>query len=327
MHARLPRRDFVRRTLSAAAGVALSRSFSQASEPAPGTPKSVPRIIDSHTHFYDPTRPGGVPWPPKDNLTLYRTVWPAHYRALSKPAPVAGTVVVEASPWVEDNQWILDLAARDSFIVGFIGNLPVGTPEFARLLERFAANPTYRGIRVPGDRLAAGLLAGPFLADLNLLADRDLALEVVGSPAMLPAVTRLARAVPRLRIMIDHLAGVRIDGLAPPVEWCRDLAAAARHATVFAKVSGLVEASGKSGGAAPREAAFYRPALDSLWEFFGEDRLVYGSNWPVCELFADLATVQRLAVEFFAAKGTAVAAKVLAGNAGRFYRWEHGEKA
>ena len=70
-------------------------------------------IIDTHTHFYDPTRPQGVPWPPKENQLLYRTVLPADAQALAAPVGVTGTVVVEASAWLEDNQWILDLAAND----------------------------------------------------------------------------------------------------------------------------------------------------------------------------------------------------------------------
>src|SRR5438552_3423504 len=67
-------------------------------------------IIDTHTHFYDPARPQGVPWPTKSDTLLYRTVLPHHFQALTQRLGVTGTVVVEASPWLEDNQWILDLA-------------------------------------------------------------------------------------------------------------------------------------------------------------------------------------------------------------------------
>ena len=80
-------------------------------------------IVDTHTHFYDPARPQGVPWPSPGEEHLYRTVLPRHYKALAEPEGVTATVVVEASPWVEDNQWILDLAAADPFIVGLVGHL------------------------------------------------------------------------------------------------------------------------------------------------------------------------------------------------------------
>ena len=87
-------------------------------------------IIDTHTHFYDPSRPEGVPWPGPDNELLYRTVLPADYRQFAEPEGVTGTVVVEASGWLEDNQWILDLAEEDPFIVGLVGHIDPARPEF-----------------------------------------------------------------------------------------------------------------------------------------------------------------------------------------------------
>src|SRR4051794_2472532 len=74
-------------------------------------------VIDTHTHFSDPTRPQGVPWPGKDDKLLYRRVLPEDYRAVTRGHGITGTIVVEASPWVEDNQWLLELAAREPLIV------------------------------------------------------------------------------------------------------------------------------------------------------------------------------------------------------------------
>src|SRR5262245_11965295 len=79
-------------------------------------------IVDTHTHFYDPLRPQGVPWPGKNDAALYRTVLPADYRKLGDPTGVTGTVIVESSPWVEDNQWILNLAEHDPFVLGLVGS-------------------------------------------------------------------------------------------------------------------------------------------------------------------------------------------------------------
>src|SRR5262245_62200533 len=73
-------------------------------------------IIDTHTHFYDPTRPEGVPWPGKDDKLLYRKVLPRDFLKVASPVGVTRTIVVEASPWLEDNQWLLDLARRDKTI-------------------------------------------------------------------------------------------------------------------------------------------------------------------------------------------------------------------
>src|SRR5262245_50765938 len=118
-----------RRSLIASAAVGLARCalhvpvgslLADDGETAPAP------IIDCHTHFYDPTRPEGVPWPSKDDKLLYRPVLPADFIAIARPLSVTGTVVVEASPRVEDNQWVLDRAAEEPFIVGLVGNLAPG---------------------------------------------------------------------------------------------------------------------------------------------------------------------------------------------------------
>lgn len=278
-------------------------------------------IIDTHTHFYDPTRPGGVPWPGKGDALLHRTTLPADYRAQPVSQPVTATVVVEASPLVEDNQWILDLAAKEKFIVGFVGNLKPGENAFAAHLKRFAANPLYRGIRVNEGALRTGLGDAAFVADLKRLADANLELDVNGGPTLLPEVARLGRVLPALRVVINHLANTRVDGKNVSEPWRRDLEAAAKFPQVFLKVSALVEGTGKRDGDAPRDVEFYRPWLDIAWNAFGSDRLIYGSNWPVSARFAPLATVQGIAHDYFSAKGRPALEKFFADNARMAYRW------
>ena len=129
-------------------------------------------IIDTHTHFYDPTRPEGTPWPDPRDEVLYRRVLPEDYKALAVPQGVSGTVVVEASEWVEDNQWILNLAADEPFIVGFVGNLQPGSKDFGSNLERFSANPLFRGIR-PRRANIKNFEKDAFLADIGKLAAKD----------------------------------------------------------------------------------------------------------------------------------------------------------
>src|SRR5438105_5002054 len=97
-------------------------------------------IIDTHIHLFDTARPQGVPWPPKDNAVLYKPALPDRYRKIAVPLGVVGALEVECSNWVEDNQWVLDVAAKDSIIVGTVGNLEPGTPEFRGLLDRFHKN-------------------------------------------------------------------------------------------------------------------------------------------------------------------------------------------
>jgi predicted TIM-barrel fold metal-dependent hydrolase len=248
-------------------------------------------------------------------------VLPKDYLALPVPKPVTGTVVVEASPLLEDNQWVLDLAAHVPFIVGFVGNLPVGSEGFAGHLKRFAANKLFRGIRLR-DRKLEGMLDDPAVAsDLKLLADHDLSLDLVGGTEILPFAYRLAEEAPPLRIIIDHLAGVVVDGKAPPAGWVEKMKALARRRKVFFKLSGLVEGTGRSDGTAPHDAEFYRPVLDSMREMFGPERLIYASNWPVSEQFAPLATVQGIIGDYFRSHGHRAEEQVCFRSAKAAYKW------
>jgi L-fuconolactonase len=121
--------------------------------------------------------------------------------------------------------------------------------------------------------------------------------------------------------VVDHAANVPIDGKAPNADWLAGLQAAAKQRNVFCKVSALVEGTGKRKGDAPTEMQFYKPVLDALWEAFGEDRLMYGSNWPVSQNCATYAAVYGIVSEYFEAKGKTAREKFFARNALAAYKW------
>ena len=309
------RRAFLQSASAVAASLYGGCSLSpQAGKTAPA------KIIDTHVHFYDPSRPQGVPWPPKNDALLYRTVLPADYRTLAVPQSVDGVVVVEASPWVEDNQWLLDIAAKEPLILGLVGNLPIGTDAFAGHLKRFAANPLFRGVRIREGSLEAGLKDRAFLRDMRDIADRGLCFDVHSPTVWVEQAVPLAQAVPNLRLVINHVANVPVTGGPPPVAWLELMRRLADRPHVFMKVSGLVEGTKHSSGDAPTDPERYHSVLDALWTIFGPDRLLYGSNWPVSGRFATLATVQRIATDFFAAKGQTALDKVFWKNARKAYR-------
>ena len=326
---RYHRRRFLTAAAHAVAGVTLTNwvaALRAAPVPAAGDAGGL-TLIDTHTHFYDPTRAQGVPWPPREDKLLCRPVLPRDYRVLPVPRPVTGTVVVEASPWVEDNQWVLDLAARELFIVGFVGNLPVGTKQFGGHLKRFAANPLFCGIRIRDRKLEGALDEAAFVSDLKLLAEHDRSLDLVGGREILPFAKRLAKLVPKLRIVIDHLAGVAVDGKPPPAEWLAHIRALARKPNIYCKLSGLVEGTGRSDGSAPREVEFYRPVLSAVEEMFGVERLMYASNWPVSERFAPLATVQGIVADYFRSRRRRAEEQVFGLSAKAAYRLARRKKA
>lgn len=275
-------------------------------------------IIDTHTHFYDPTRPQGIPWPPKDNALLYRQVLPTHFRNLVEPEGVTGTIVVEASVWPEDNQWILDLAENEPFIVGFIGNLDPSDPNFESNLDRYAANPLFRGIRLGGGRIKNFSL-DDFYAVAKKMTDRNLGIDLLIRAPELAAATALAARIPELHIVINHIAHVPVNGQAPDPDWVAGMRDIAQYPNVYMKGSAFVEMAQDTP--APNEVSYYVPTLDVLWDIFGEDRIVYGSNWPVCERAAPYATVINIVSEYFNSKGKEAAEKYFWKNAKAAYKW------
>lgn len=268
-------------------------------------------IIDTHTHFYDPTRPQGVPWPSKNDAALYRTTLPNEFRKLAEPHGVVGTVVVEASPWVEDNQWLLDLAKDEKYIVGIVGQLDPLADNFDKHLRRFARNPLYRGIRISQETLSKGLL-GNLVQRCKVLVEHNLELDINGGPDLPALVATLASELPDLRIVINHCANVVVDGKDPPHKWRAGMVAAARNANVFCKVSALPAA---------RHVDHYRPVLDALWACFGADRLLFGSNWPVSNRGEQFGLVLGFVRDYFAEKGDAALTKFFSSNSQTAYDW------
>jgi L-fuconolactonase len=277
------------------------------------------RIIDTHTHFYDPTRPQGVPWPGK-GTKLYRSVLPADWRALAEPHGIKETVIVEASPWVEDNQWILDLAANEKCIVGFVGNLDPTTPEFAANVKRFTANPVFRGVRWRSDLVKLDAHQEAALKGARVLADHGLELDLNGGPDALPRAAKLAADMPGLRIVINHL-GSSGDPKSLKREWKENITTIAKQKNVWMKVSALVEQVKGADGNAPRDVGYYLPILDHLWERFGPDRLIYGSNWPVSDRAAPYEVVFGIVRDYFTTKGSEACEKYFWQNSREAYRW------
>jgi predicted TIM-barrel fold metal-dependent hydrolase len=280
----------------------------------PGQADGPSRIIDTHTHFYDPTRPQGVPWPGKGDPVLSRPVLPPEFRKLTAAYGRVETVVVEASPWLEDNQWLLDLAKANPVIVGVVGNLDPGGAGFADHVKRFAANPMFRGIRVPGAVIRKRVAEAGFRDDLKRLADAELELDAhIGADAF-EAVLRIASDVPSLRIVIDHLPFDRPERAERRREYDRLLREIGGCRQIYAKVSYVLHKP------VPTDLDSHRDAVEQVWDCFGADRVLYGSNWPVSDLVAPYSVVFGIVREFFAGKGREATEKYFWKNALTAYR-------
>jgi L-fuconolactonase len=276
-------------------------------------------VIDCHVHLFDIQRTEGVTWIAEDDKVLRRSFLPADHEPIAKANGVTGVVLVQAGQHLPDNQWNLDITASNrSLYLGVVGNLSlvIGTPEFKPLFEKLCEDPRYVGYRISGRTQEK--MTDLFFEDLKLTASKGKSVDFLLGGYSLAEVAEIAAGVPELRIIVDHFGGVALDGKPLPAEWVESFRAVAKHPNVFCKVSALYGRFKEQP--APKELAPYKEVLDLAWENFGEDRLVFGSDWPVTERTGDYASVLKLTREYFDNKGRGVSEKLFSKNAAAFYR-------
>ncbi|MGC2656490.1 MAG: amidohydrolase family protein [Bryobacteraceae bacterium] len=301
------RREFLGATITAAAAVAGS------SEP----------ILDTHIHLFDTNRPQGVPWPSRSDTILYKPALPPRYRSIAVPLGVRGAIAIECSPWRADNRWLLDVARIDAIVAGVIGNLEPADVRFGKQLDELRQNPLFRGIRYGNlwDRSLTQSLNNPnFVDGMKRLGNAGLTLDTANPDApLLSAIVRLTDAVPNLRVVLDHLPRLEMPVDAASRAHCEeDLRQLAGRPQVFVKVSGVLR---RMDGRVPEKAAVYKHTLDELWERFGADRLMYGSDWPNSDLWAPYPVELNVVKAYFDSKGKVAAEKYFWKNSIAAYRW------
>jgi len=279
-------------------------------------------ILDTHIHLFDTNRPGGVPWPEKAD-SIYRPALPDRYAAMARPFGVVGAIAVEASPLRSDNDWVLRLIAQHPIIVGFVGDLVPGSSSFAPDLERLHANQLFLGIRCGNlwnRDLSIDADNPAFIADLRRLASAGLTMDSENpDPKLMAAILRIAQQVPELRIVIDHLPNAALPDDADRVkQYCADLKTLSANSHVYVKLS---EIPVRQDGRLRRDPSFYRQKLDALWDIFGEDHVLFGSDWPNSDHVATYAETIGIVRDYINKKSPAAQEKYFFRNSVAAYRW------
>ena len=288
-------------------------------------------IIDTHIHIFDKTRPEGAPYPrdmpgggepPQGMIAL-----PNRYKAIVAPFGVVGAIIVEASPRLDDNQWCLDVSAGHPIIVGLVGRLDPGDAGFPRNLERLVKNKLFIGIRQ--GQLHLGLDNPEYVANLKRLADANCSLDVDTPRQGMTATEVLVKVldkVPSLRLVMDHLPDVRFPDDAAKEKYVRYLRELGKRSQVYIKLSEVVR---RYEGRVATDLHMYRNWLDELWEIFGEDRIMFGSDWPQSENleFNSYPNVFGVARAYVSSRSPAAMEKVFWKNSLKPYRWIQREPA
>jgi L-fuconolactonase len=279
-------------------------------------------IIDCHIHLFDQTRPQGAPYSGGGRGSTEPSL-PPRYRRLAVPLGIAGAIEVEASPWVEDNLWVLEVEQQDPIMVGTIGNLQPEKPEFKEYLDRYHKNKLFLGIRYGnlwGNNLVDQVGNPTFIDGLKLLQQADLTMDTANPrPDLLEAVLKVTDKVPGLRIVVDHLPSMfaRLDasGRAAVEGTLRELA---KRPQVYVKLSEVLR---MVDGKASTDPALYKPTLDYLFDMFGEDRVIFGSDWPNQFAADNLPAIVKIVQDYFRTKSRAAAEKYFWRNSVAAYKW------
>lgn len=273
--------------------------------------------IDAHQHFwkYDA---GEYVWIDDSMRALRRDFLPPESAREMAGVGFDGCVAVQARQTLEETRWLLALADAHPSIVGVVGwiDLQGGAGRVFAQLQSFAGHPRLVGLRhiaqsEPDDRF---LVRPQVVEGVGVLADLGLAFDILIYRRHLPVAADLVERLPKQRFVLDHLAKPDVRG-AEIDEWARDIRRLAAHGNVFAKLSGLVTEADWTGWT----PADIRPYLDVAFDAFGWQRLMIGSDWPVCTVAADYARTMRIVLDYVSSRPSHEQDAILGGNAHRFW--------
>jgi L-fuconolactonase len=272
--------------------------------------------IDAHQHFwrYNADEYG---WIDDSMAGLRRDFLPEDLKREMEAAGFDGAVAVQARQTLEETRWLLELAASLPHVLGVVGWVDLRSREVRSQLAEFAGNPKFLGVRhivqsEPDDRF---LSQPDFLRGIAALEEFDLTYDILIYPRHLPVAAEFVKRFPRQRFVLDHVAKPQIkSGSLQP--WQLGIRELAQNRNVFCKLSGLVtEADWKNW-----KYSDFEPYLDVALESFGRDRLMIGSDWPVCTVAGSYSRVMDLVMEYLEKYSPEVRNAVLGENAEQFWK-------
>ncbi len=272
--------------------------------------------IDSHQHFWD-YNPGEYPWMAGDKMNpIRRDFGPADLEREQRQVGLDGSIAVQARQSLKESRWLLELAEKDPRIKGVVGWVDLRSESLEKELEELSPHERFVGVRhvvhdEPDDEF---MLRPEFLRGISKLHAYGMTYDLLLFPKHLPVAVEVVKQFPEQPFVLDHISKPFIkDGKLSP--WYRQIAELAAFPNVYCKVSGMVtEAAWRAWN--PRD---FRPYLDIVMDSFGPDRLMFGSDWPVCLLAGDYDEVAGIVTDFLAEFDAETQAKVMGGNAARFY--------
>jgi L-fuconolactonase len=272
--------------------------------------------IDSHQHFwiYHPVKDS---WITADMAVIQRNFLPADLYPLLEQNEVSGCIAVQADQSEQETMFLLDLAAKNTFVKGVVGWVDLRADDIEERLKFFSNYPLVKGFRhvVQAEPDLSFLVGEQFKRGISLLAKYQFTYDLLVRTAHLPAAIELVKDFPDQRFVIDHLAKPDIV-LNKPAGWETAMETIAQYPNVYCKVSGFcTEADWENW-----RAEDITPYLDVVFKLFGPNRVMFGSDWPVCLLAGGYQKTVKVLEAYVAQFPLPDQEKFWSDNASAFYR-------
>lgn len=274
--------------------------------------------IDAHQHFWHPGR-GDYDWMPKDDPTLSRPYGPAELKPQLDAGGVEGTVLVQAAATVHETEYMLGIADATSWVLGVVGWVDFEKPGDRAHLERLAGHPKFRGVRpmiqdIPDD---GWMLRDDVQWGFRAVAELGLTFDALGFPRHLENFLALLKRHPDMRVVVDHCMKPQIRDRSREAfrHWADGIARIAGETGACVKFSALVTEADPGW-----TVEDLRPYAEHVIARFGPERVMWGSDWPVCRLRTEYAGWRAAALALTADLSDAARKKIFGGTAAEFYR-------
>ncbi|MCH7401353.1 amidohydrolase family protein [Belliella kenyensis] len=272
--------------------------------------------IDAHQHFwkYDPLKHA---WIDDSMSVLKRDFLPNNLKPVLEKSNLDGCIAVQADQSDEETKFLLDLAQDNSIIKGVVGWVDLQSPQLESKLEKFSSQPLLKGFRhvLQDEADDEFILRSDFIRGLELLSKFDFTYDILIFPKQLAAAKEAVSQLPKQAFVLDHIAKPAIGGKVTDT-WKKGIHQLAQYENVSCKISGMVtEAKWDEW-----KYEDFIPYLDFVLEQFGADRLMYGSDWPVCTLSGKYHEVFGLVNQYISTLSSSEQASIMGENAVKFYK-------
>jgi len=272
--------------------------------------------IDVHQHFWKYTVEE-FDWIGENELVLKRDFLPENLSIELSRIGYDGSIAVQARQTLEETRWLLNLADQSDRIAGIVGWVDLFSDKLDEQLEEFSKHKKFKGVRhvVQAEPEDDFIMQPDFLNGISKLEKYGLVYEILVFPRHLKYACQMVKLFPNQNFVLDHIAKPDIKNQKISI-WAEDIGKLASFPNVSVKVSGMITEADMEWW---KPDDFY-PYLDIIWKEFGAERIMVGSDWPVCLLAASYSQVICLAEGYFEPFDEKVRAKVFGGNAYRIYQ-------